>query len=592
MCISDDAVFAAEISSLYSKRNYYFPVLEGPRMARQDYRNEVVRRNNTMARIQPDKVIIAALENKATNALKKYIPSRRFIELKSNVEIDSKLERKQKSDKVLHWGHERLSIGLLKAKQTHRRLQVDLKESPRDTYISGEGDHLVVFEERIGIESVIVANYAFSIGSALQVIPPVPEEEVNEIIESCYSVYAEDTDVPITEKIENLRYKMRQMIPKLNIENAKCITFITSGMPWGFAFPEIPSTHINSYPDMGIFLVNAMAAEQKESPGIRVAVIVDPGKDKTIEFDSIVNYLKGSFIRVLSSQGATVHNVSFHLEAFPCDFVAISTHAAEISGRRLTYQFIDKEGISRELVIDQAVGFGIKPGTELVRVQEFIGFVSLDGIGWNDPEKKKKLYVGTAILDFMEMLKNNKNELKLVNAVDVPRVHKAMALKMYDDNFIPIFHSMGDHNSPIIFNNACSSWKEMSGRFIFGGARAYVGTMFDVTGIEAKELAYNLFTKHGSRFLVFALWRAQNDTYDTKRHPYVMIGPHFTRIRPEKKVDIIDFLISRLKAAITSYRSHVNKSEEEDIKRNSNEIAEFLESELNKLVNKFGSNSV
>ena len=88
-----------------------------------------------------------------------------------------------------------------------------------------------------------------------------------------------------------------------------------------------------------------------------------------------------------------------------------------------------------------AVGFGVVPGTEMVKVTEFIRFVSLDGVRWDDTEKKKELYVGSAIIDFLEYSKSHDDDrLKIVTRVDVPRVIGAMTLKLYDSNYIPVFH--------------------------------------------------------------------------------------------------------------------------------------------------------
>ena len=69
------------------------------------------------------------------------------------------------------------------------------------------------------------------------------------------------------------------------------------------------------------------------------------------------------------------------------------------------------------------------------------------------------------------------------------------------------------------------------GKIWFGDARAYIGTMFEVTSIEAKELATVFFTKYSESLLPIALWRSQNDVYGETRHPYVTLGTHFTRIR-------------------------------------------------------------
>lgn len=316
--------------------------------------------------------------------------------------------------------------------------------------------------------------------------------------------------------------------------------------------------------------------------------MIDPDDIKTSEIDVIGEYLKnqGSLVRFLHGREATVCNVSNHIEVFPYDLLVISTHAGEISGQRIEYQFIDSEGIRRELVVDQGVGFGLDPETELVEVREFSKFVSLDGVSWSDPNKKGKLYIGSAIKDYIKLSGDNREELKVISRVDIPRVRGAMALKMFDNNLLPLFHVIAEHNTPIIFNNACNSWKEMSKHFIFSGGRAYIGTMFEVTDIEAKELAINLFTRHGHRPLAFALWRSQNQIYKLTRRPYIMIGPHFTEIRPNS-INPINYLINRISKAIRVWKQREESSKEDSIKRQYNEFIKFLESELKILYEEF-----
>ena len=565
-----------------NRRNYYFPVLDGPRMTRDDKENEIIRRINTIARIKPERLLLFNLGHEATQGFAKRIPNGKLYDIANTKDIDYEvLGPTYKPQKDLPWGNNNIAVGLLRAKQTRSYLRFEQKDSPTDDFVSGD-NHLVVYEDRGDIASVITANYVFSINASLLVIPPVQESEINDILESLYLIYSEDSCKPISEKLKSVRERIRWLAKGIPVDNYNLITFITSGLPWGFAFPEVPSTHIFSYPDIGIFIANSVVAEQRGSPGIRVSITIDPNDSKMSETEAIAEHLssRGTYVRSLCGRQAHVENVSHHLDVFPYDLLLISTHAGEIAGNCLTYHFKDRENIARELIVDMAVGFGVVPGTEMVKVTEFIRFVSLDGVRWDDTEKKKELYVGSAIIDFLEYSKSHDDDrLKIVTRVDVPRVIGAMTLKMYDSNYIPVFHSMADECNPIVFNNACSSWREMSGRFAFGGARAYIGTMFEVTSIEAKELATVFFTKYSERLLLIALWRSQNDVYGETRHPYVTLGTHFTRIRFGRG-NIIKYLGSRLQRAARSWRNYsINSSKEGVLKKNAADYAIFLERE-------------
>ncbi len=81
----------------------------------------------------------------------------------------------------------------------------------------------------------------------------------------------------------------------------------------------------------------------------------------------------------------------------PFDIIVISTHAGDVAGERITYDFVDSEGIRRHLIIDHAIGFGYDPQTDKVLVQQFDRFHELDGVLWAHRGTNAGLYVGIAI---------------------------------------------------------------------------------------------------------------------------------------------------------------------------------------------------
>lgn len=164
---------------------------------------------------------------------------------------------------------------------------------------------------------------------------------------------------------------------------------------------------------------------------------------------------------------------------------------------------------------------------------QFMRFVSLDGVPWSDPVAKAKLYVGKAIFDFTEWSRSGSGrELKPVERETVHRVIGSAALKMHDNNFIPLPCSVAGEGTPIIINNACVSWRRLATNFMFGGARGYVGTLFPISTTEAESVLLRALGKHHGKFLPHALWSAQRETYDDdSRRPYVVAGVYTQRIR-------------------------------------------------------------
>ena len=78
------------------------------------------------------------------------------------------------------------------------------------------------------------------------------------------------------EELERLQRHLRGLCGSIPIPEGGSLTFISRHLPYGFAFAEVPSTHLFTYPDLGIAVINGLAAGQPRSRGVDVAVLVDP----------------------------------------------------------------------------------------------------------------------------------------------------------------------------------------------------------------------------------------------------------------------------------------------------------------------------
>lgn len=336
------------------------------------------------------------------------------------------------------------------------------------------------------------------------------------------------------------------------------MTFVSRRIPWGFAFPEVPSTHLFSYPDLGVALINGVTAEQPGAPGIRSAAILDPGAVDSGEIGAAIQRLTdhGVLSIGIRSKRATVHRVAQTIEHFPYDLLLISTHCGDAAGWRWTYEFVDSEGIGRTLVTDIAIGVQFVPGQEDVRVTQFERFVSLDGVDWNDPERHNKLYHGHAMRDFVRM-KQEDGGLEPTRKEEIPRVPGSMALKMADHNYIALPQSLASGGAPIIINNACGSWHRLAGTFMFANARAYIGTLFSVLDPEAQAVIEPLFGRYFDKPLSVALWRAQNDVAGQGvRRPYVIVGCHFQKLGAQPR-DNLGCVIDQLESASADWKNQL-----------------------------------
>jgi hypothetical protein len=130
---------------------------------------------------------------------------------------------------------------------------------------------------------------------------------------------AENRSISTTALLEGVRAELRQLAGHLPLPRPGAVTFISRRVPWGFAFPEIPSTHLFSYPDLGIALINGVTVEQADAPGIRSAAILDPGAVDSREIQAAIERLtdRGVLSIGIRSKLATVHRVAQTIEHFP-----------------------------------------------------------------------------------------------------------------------------------------------------------------------------------------------------------------------------------------------------------------------------------
>jgi hypothetical protein len=443
--IADDAHLAAQISCALAVSGKYLPILEQPRLTRPDRDSEVIRCTNALARSKAKHFIFAGLGDITSMALSVGVPAQKTIYVRTASDISTlPLQMRKLNREPLVWGKNRIGIGLLKALRDRRPIIFTDDPSPAES-IAPKGDHLIVCEEGDELAQVIAANLAFATGGGLHLIPHTEEQRAEQILEQFYGVN-ENSEQSASDKLASLRQELRGLAGSIPVPPSGSITFITDELPWGFAFPEVPSTHLLTYPHLGIAIVHGLSAEQPKGPGIRVATLVNPETAPAPEIDAAISLLRpyGVYLRKYEGLAADVTSIAEMIELFPYDLLLIATHCGDVPGYRWTYEYEDSEGYQRTLVVDIALGIGRTNVKELLSVTEFTRFISLDGVDWNNPTEKKKLYVGKAIRTFMELIRG-KPELEPIKKDTVPRVSGSAALAMADGNLIALPRSLAQY---------------------------------------------------------------------------------------------------------------------------------------------------
>jgi len=576
--ISDDAYLAARLTSAIAMRFHYLSVMDGPRLKRPDAQAEIVRRNNALARIKASDVILSGLSDDQVKAMSDKLPNG-IVHLHGHADVESLASEAVLNNECLKWGRENIGVGLLKALYEGRLIDFD-ENGPTTATIGGKSKHHVVCEAGNNISEIIAANYAYSLGASLTIIPKVNAEQTEQILEQLY--LSENGEQRLS-----LQTDLFNLCGSIEFPHGASLTFFTKKLPFGIGFPSHPSTHIFNYPDCGVSVMNGFAAEQTGSRGVNVTVLVDPEKTPAPEIDAAAKVLpkKGVFVREYRGKGAEVSSISDMVDHFPYDLLLFATHCGDADGWRWTYEFTDSEGLDRRLIVDIAIGIGRTDDNDLLRVMQFSYFHSLDGVDWNDPVAKADLYVGNAIKDYAE--RSSRGDFEPIHKEPLDRVKLSAAMAMFDHNFVPMPVSLSGNGTPIIINNACVSWHELAARFTFGNARAYIGTLFPVLPFEAESVVNIILDKHWGKLLPEALWLAQVETYgkSDKRRPYVMTGVYIQKLRSTRE-DVPQHIMQRLSENGRHYAQRVELSKDEE-KKDAQHVHRYYRNEADAFYNKW-----
>jgi hypothetical protein len=581
--MGDDPILIAQLSALLAKKGQYLPVMDGPRLTRPDAKAECDRRNNAVARSGARKIVMANMPTETVKRFFEQFPRDMTFtinQIEQNTCTEMGLSRR--TGEALRWGKANIGVGLLRALQ--KKVPIEFVDNPVDDvrarYTPPQGDYLVVCEDGNLLSQVIAANYAYSIGAGLFLIDEVGKDVAEELCEEFYNA-SESRQESTSSILSRLSDRLKNLAGIIPLYGIRGITFISGKIPWGFAFKELPTSHLFSYPDLGIAIINGVAAEQPNSPPMRMAVVVDPATIPSTEVEKMAVALAstGILVRGFRGHNANVTDVLRMTELLPYDLLLIATHCGDASGWRETFRFVDSEGKARTFVMDTAVAVASeRRDREKVKVTFFERFVSLDGVDWDDKTELKKI-LGNSVNDFFKI---PPSERHADERKKIERVASSAAMQMYDGNILLTPRALGDNRTPVILNNACTSWHELAGRVMFGNARAYIGTLISVVGVEAEEIADQVLRKHFGKPLANALWHAQNEVYRSgTRRPYLLVGVHYQRLSSSLE-SAHSHVVKRISRSLSFWKNVHNEIPADDTDRrlSVSDNIEFLQHEI------------
>ncbi|MGS0741798.1 hypothetical protein ACVBEF_08165 [Glaciimonas sp. GG7] len=308
--MGEDPFLIARLSALIAQKGKYLSIIDGPRVTRPDAEAEVIRRKNAVARTRAKKIIIAGIPGEIAGRFAPHFPSHMTINVDHvGQATNTVLGIRVRSGTPIQWGNTNIGVGLLRALQT--KVPIEFTDIPSEArYAAPQGDHLVVCEDDNELSQVIAANYAYSIGAGLCLIKTVDKDEAETLCEEFYGAY-DNRHESMSSILGRLSERLKVLSGDIPMSGVRGITFISKAIPWGFAFREVPTTHLFSYPDLGISIINGVAAEQQNSPRMRVAAVIDPATIPSTEVEKMAVALakKGVLVRGFRGPSATVNGV-------------------------------------------------------------------------------------------------------------------------------------------------------------------------------------------------------------------------------------------------------------------------------------------
>lgn len=522
LLVTSDAKTAAALSCRFAKRGSYFPVIDANHLDWEFGRSEAVQIINCAIRTGARSIIAVDLPTDSLGYLREVNGSS-----KRQILTLPKLEEAGEQYILAGRTPTKLSIadigpGLLRALYTKKFLEFDEFAYSTSSLVSLSG-HTVICERGDSLNAVIAANYAFALNANLKMIPELDRDRADDLVDLIHLSTEQRESAPSV-AVADARTRLRELCGAGISEGATSLTFVGK-TPYGFAFPELPTTHLPNFPYLGKVVVNGFAAEGAERAGVRVGCVIDPGQVAAPEILEVAETLanRGAFVRGVRGKSATARLVRETIELLPYDLLVIATHCGDTSGWRRTYEFADAAGQQRIMVVDVAATFDRPDADGQIHVIEFIAPVSIDGVAWRDPDRDAKVKVGSAFKDLSDRIKDKDFHASETTKID--RVPLSAALAAADGNCLILSRNIGGHGTPIVINNACSSWRRLSSTFFSAGCRSYIGTLFSINDMEAEHILKSIFRKHHEKPLPVALWAAQRDAYGSDvRHPYVHEG--------------------------------------------------------------------
>ena len=448
--------------------------------------------------------------------------------------------------------------------------------------------HVIVVEDANPLAVVLARNLATAESASVVMIPAVSKETVDWFWDQQRTWMNSSSGAGRNEAWNSMRHFIERQLGNICTDTFNSVSFMTRGVPYGLWPFRFPTTHYFTYPILGVNIITGMQKSCRQYLRCPCVYLCDPAEFGDAEFQRLHEIFgeTGYVLRQSYGKNATVRTARFLSQHFPLDFIFFATHCGEVQGRRIWEKFSTADGREHKIVFDLVAGLSPCSRTGLVEVLEGKHWISVDDVSWTDNEGKTRIEAGKIIEEYILWSKRRsmgEQQAAIIKSTDAGVVKGSDSLKMHDSYYMPALHNVGGYKFPLVFNNACSSWRRFASAFSYAGASVYIGAGCDVPNSLATEVV-SRFALHAARGRAAgpALFRAQKRfVKDLGCSPYLMCGYLFSCMRPpgtnpENWTTVRDEIMRE----IDGLKTHLRETKSEEIKRNKKEVIEDLEEEL------------
>ena len=467
--VTDNPIMAAVISSGFVAQGQYVPVYEAPRMQRPDADREIVTLVNSMRRVGAQKIIYSNVDESVPDWIANYLDIPYAI-------FDNITELGDQAADIQEFADSMIAADA--AQKLYERCASSSSPKRLAVFIVNTNE----------VDSVIAANYAIARNADFYTIN-TPDDLAGLIVERLNNISAPNVVVDVRKiDMRQLKEDLEGYLPSIDLSTYAKILFISNGIPFGITAPSVPTAHLPKL-KLGISIANnlgeyVVALNQKHAFNGTILINREINTQKEEEAMSAALLRTQGLVKTKSMYHAKLSELE--VEIFPYDVLYVATHGSQVVAERCTYNFRTADGKSHEIVV--AVGRGTTGSVHHIE--------SVDGVAKSSASWDRDLH-GSVWVDYMENVVRKNVQL-------VPLKSESVLLQMRDLQFEPnqtglgsgtAFNSLAGGNLPLVIVNACGSWNELNGNFLFAGCSAFVGTLLPVTNGIAENYAEAFFNE-------------------------------------------------------------------------------------------------